>query len=262
MAKLVHKVPTFLPGPVKKEIMMCLRDIALDEQNIRYHEYTDGIIAGCGLVEEGMKIGLINGIVKFAGRLYKLNEKALVHYEHTDDWTVLKLRFSPQIQHREYTHYTAELVLDVSMDIKPNEMEMGRFKLKRGSRLRTVYKNFGDMVTEYDTVNLIHVRQAARNFYTLNPEITRHFAREAFRYLSDNPQDSAFCTACIATGGPVSRELIERYICNRLKWDYREMSNVELHKALVEVLDMISGQARGDRGRGHPGGVIFNNIFD
>ena len=259
MNKLEYKVPTFLPGPVKKEIMLCLRDIALDEQNIRYHEHTDGIIAGCGLIEEGMKIGLWGGIVKFGGRLYKLREKALVHYEPTDDWTILKLRFNPQIQHREYVHYTAELVLDVKLDMKPNEMEMGRFKLKKGSRLRTVYKDFWDMATEYDTVNLIHVQQASRHSSTLSPSITIHFAREAFRHLNGNSLDSAFCTACLATGEPLSRELIQRYACNRLERAYSEMSNTQLHKALAEVLDLISGRTRGDKGRGHKDGVMLIN---
>jgi len=259
MAKLEHKIPTLAPGPVKKEIVQCLRDLALDEQNIRYHEHTDGIIAGCGLIEENMKIGLINGIVKFGGRLYKLGEKAFVPYEPTDNWTVLKLRFGTQMQHREYIHYSAELVLDSGMDIKPNEMEMGRFKLKKGSRLRTQYKDFWDMVTEYDTVNLIHVKQAARHSPTLSPAIAMHFAREAFSYLGGHPLDGAFCTVCLATGEPVSRELIERYVCSRLGRDYREMNNTQLHEALGEILDLISGRARGDKGRGHKNGVLLIN---
>ena len=259
VSKLEYKVPTFLPGPVKKEILLCLRDNALDEQNIRYHEHTDGIIAGCGLVEENMKIGLVNGIVKFSGRLYKLREKALVPYEHTDAWTVLKLRFAPQAQHREYTHYTAELVLDSSTDIKPNEMEMGRFKLKKGSRLRTQYKDFWDMVTEFDTVNLVHVKQAACQSHTLNPAITTHFAREAFRYLSENPLDCAFCSTCLSDGQPISRELIQRYVSNRLNRDYREMDNVQLHVALGEVLDLISKRVRGDKGKGHKAGITLIN---
>jgi hypothetical protein len=245
---LEFKIPVFNAGPVKREMLLCLRDIAMDEQNIRYHEYSDGIIAGCGLIEEGMKIGLNHGIVKFGGRIYKLSEKALLPYEPTDTWTVLKLRFGPKIQHKEYEHYTAELVLDGDVERKPNEMEMGRFKLKKGSRLRTEYKDFWDMVTEYDTVNLIHVRQSARFDTTLSPAITMHLAKEAFSHLGANSLDSAFCTACLSTGEPLSRELITRYVCNRLGYEYEEKSNVELHKGLAEILDMILGKSR-DRGQ-------------
>ena len=259
MSKLEHKVPTFAPGPVKKEIMVALRDIALDEQNIRYNEHIDGIISGCGLIEEGMKIGLVGGIVKFAGRLYKLKEKALVHYEHTDDWTVLKLRFSPQIQHKEYIHYTAELTLDDNVDIRPNEMEMGRFKLKKGSRLRTAYKDFWDMATEYDTVNLVHVKHSMRYNHTLHPAITAHFARDAFEYLDDNSLDCAFCTACLAGESAISRELIERYIANRLEKKFEKMDNSKLHAALGEALNLITGRSRGNMGKGRKSGVMVIN---
>lgn len=259
MNKLEYKVPTFAPGPVKKEIMQCLRDIALDEQNIRFHEYSDGIITGCGLVEENMKIGLINGIVKFAGRLYRLKEKALVSYEPTDDWTILKLRFSPQTRHREYIMYTAELALDTNTSLLPNEMEMGRFKLKKGSSLRTSYKDFWDMNTEYDTVNLIYVNRAASFSATLCPAITIHFAREAFPCLNENPLDAAFCIACLQTRAPLSRELITRYICTRLGRSYAEMDNLALHQGLAEVLNLITGKSRSDRGRGRPLGVMLFN---
>jgi hypothetical protein len=259
MSKLEHKVPVFNPGPVKKEIMQCLRDLTLDEQNIRYYEHTDGIITGCDLVEENMRIGLVNGIVKFAGRLYKLREKALVPYEPTDDWTALKLRFSPQIQHREYTHYTADLVLDANLEMKPNEMEMGRFKLKKGSRLRTEYKDFWDMGTEYDTVNLLHIRQSAKHRSTLSPAITAHFAREAFPHLNSNALDAAFCAVCLSSGEAVGRELITRYVCNRLKLEYAEKDNIQLHEALAEILDSISGRARGDMGIGRRSGVMVIN---
>ena len=259
MSKIEHKIPIFPPGPLKKEMLMNLRDSALDEQNIRYHEYTDGIVVGCGLVEENMKIGLWGGIVKFAGRLYKLKEKELVPYRPTDDWTLLKLRFAPKTKHAEYDHYEAELALDADAGIKPNEMEIGRFKLKKGSRLRTEYEDFWDMATEYDTVNLIHVRQAARRMPTLSPAITVHFAREAFRYADADPMDASFCTACLASGEPVGRELITRYVCARLGLEYQDMCNARLHGSLAEVLDLISGRARKDKGRGHQDGVLLIN---
>ena len=260
MSKLEHKVPTFAEGTiVRKEIMQCVRDMALDEQNIRYYKYADGVIAGCTLVEENMKVGLINGMVKFAGHIYKLTTKAFVSYEPTDSLTILKLRFSPQITSKEYTHYTAELVLDTDATIKPHEMEMGRFKLKRGSRLRTDYKDFWDMATEYDTVNLIHVPQSACDKPTLSPAITRLFAQEAYNYLADNTLDSAFCTNALS-GETLNRELIERYICNRLKQDYTgTMNNSKLHASLGEVLRIITRRSGLNKGRGRNGDVVVLN---
>ena len=267
MPMFEYKAPTFEPGPVRKEIMQCLRDIALDEQNIRYYDYTDGVISGCALVEEYMKIGLINGIVKFSGRIYILKEKLIVPYEPTDALTILKLRFAPKNSNKEYTHYTAELVLDTDTTIKPYEMEMGRFKLKKGSRLRTVYVDFWDMATEYDTVNLINVPQAAicSTTTTLSPFITNYFAREAYGFfgnssVANNPLDIAFCTNILSSGKPINRELIERYVCNRLGQKYAEkLSNIQLYDALGEVLDLISGRSVIDKGLGHDDGIILIN---
>jgi len=259
MGKLEHKVPTLSPGPVKKEIMQCILGIALDEQNIRFHDYTDGIVMGCGLIEDNMTIGLVGGIVKYAGRLYKLTERMFVPYDHTDEWAVLKLKFSPRLLHKEYIHYTAELMLDTNIAILPGEMELGRFKLKKGSRLRTQYKDFWDMCTEFDTVNLLYVNHAARHQPTLSPEITTHFAREAFAHLGDNCLDAAFCSVCLSSGDAVGRELITQYVCNRLKLEYKEMDNARLHSALGEILDSITGRAHNDSGKGHRDGVLVIN---
>jgi len=71
--------------------------------------------------------------------------------------------------------------------------------------------------------------------------------------------DSAFCTACLADGAPVSRELITRYVCNRLRREYCEMGNAELHRGLAGVLDLISGRAHGDNRRMREGGVLLIN---
>ena len=259
MAKFEHKVPTLQPGPVKKEIVQCLQGIALDEQNIRFHDYTDGIVMGCSLVEEGMKVGLVGGIVKYAGRLYKLIEKVFVPYAHTDEWAILKLRFSPLIPHVEYIHYTAELVLDANVDIMPNEMELGRFKLKKGSRLRTEYKDFWDMCTEFDTVNLLYVNQSAWHQPTFSPAITTHFAREAFSHLGDNCLDAAFCSVCLSSGEAIGRELITQYVCNRLGRPYTEMDNARLHSELGKILDLITGRAHDDSGKGHQHEVLVIN---
>jgi hypothetical protein len=94
---------------------------------------------------------------------------------------------------------------------------------------------------------------------TLSPAITTHFAREAFPHLDGNPLDSAFCAACLQTGGAVGRELITLYICNRLERGYAEMGNLALHTSLAEILDLITGRANRNKGRGKTGGVMLIN---
>lgn len=246
-----HKVPLFTPKRIlSREILFSLRDLAYQEQVIRYTGYSDGVIAGCDLFEKAQTIGVKNGVVKFAGRLYQLESAISVPYEPTEQWRVLKVRFATQRETPDFAFYQGELVLDENTELAPNELELGRFKLKRGSRLRTKYVDFADMATEYDTVNLLHVRQAFPNEPTLHREITAHFAREAYPFLTDNALDIGFCGQCLASGQPVSRELVRLYLSARMKTDEPGMGSPELYRSLGRVLKAIkSGGALDGRKR-------------
>lgn len=255
--EFTHKAPTFAPGLLKKEILIALRDLTYTEQMLRYQEYSDGILYGCKLYEENMHVGILSGIIKYAGRIYMLADRTGIPYEPTDSWTALKIRFGTQIQHREYTHFTGQVVLDTNTQILPNEMEMGRFKLKKGSVLRTEYKDFYDMNTEYDTVNLQYVRQAGLGESTLSPEITWYFAREAYSYTQDSALDAAFCGSAL-NGKTVTREYIERYVCTRTGQEYRKMENEELLEGLENVLRAIRGTAGTRRRRERTGIDLYD----
>jgi len=244
-----HKIPQFTPKRIlSREILLSVRDIAYQEQAVRYAGYCDGIIAGCELFEEEMRIGVKNGLVKFGGRLYVLTEKMELCYQPTDEWAMVKIRFGLQIPSKDLVYYTGKLVLDNGLGMQSNELELGRFKLKKGSRLRTDYINFRDMETEYDTVNLLHVVQAAPVEATVSPKITRLFAQEAFPFLNDNPMDISFCSICLSTEQAVSRDYIQWYISRRMNTDYRPLDNIKIHRSLSEILEAIrTGGALGGR---------------
>lgn len=237
----IYKVPKLEPGPLKKEILWRMRDLPLEELWIRYSEYTNGIITGCSLFEENMRVGVNPGIVKYSGRLYFLNEKTSVQYEPTDSWVVLKIKFSPQKHHPEYEWYEGQLVLDENLNILPNEIEVGRFKLKVGSRLRTEYQSFEDMVTEYDTVNLTHINWSFPRRSTLHPDIMLHFARSVYAHTSESSKDFSFCNTILANNGLIARESIERYAGLGEGKDYSQLSNEELFKALLGVVKLLTG---------------------
>jgi len=250
-----HKLPLFNPAPLRKEILENMRDLTLMEQNARYSEYSDGILIGCGLVERSMNIGVKSGLVKYAGRIYVSTGQDSLTYSPTDDWTVLKIRFGNEEKTRDFSYYSGELILDENTVQMPNEMELGRFKLKKGSSLRTKYTDFQDMETEYDTVNLINVPYAGIGESTLCPEILVNFAREAYPHVTE-PLDTAFCTACLAGSGIMSRESIHQYIWRRLGNDTQEYGNKEMHRHLSYLLTEIKGLAR-HNGPNRPEGVLL-----
>jgi hypothetical protein len=238
-----YKIPQFNPAPMRREILESLRDLAFAEQSARYGEYSDGVLAGCGLFERDMSIGVTGGLVKYAGRVYALKDRESVPYRPTDAWTVLKIRFGGEEKTRDFLRYTGSLALDSNTSVLPNEMELGRFKLKQGSRLRTEYTDFRDMETEYDTVNLIGVQYAGIGESTLSPVIMTHFAKEAYSHAQD-VIDVSFCTACLAGNGVMSRESIRLYLIRRLKLPDKAFDNAELHSRLADALAEMKGEAK------------------
>jgi hypothetical protein len=238
----IHKIPLFNPAPLHREILESMRDLTLLEQTARFADYSSGILVGCGLIERDMNIGVSTGLVKFGGKVYVLESGASVKYEPTDEWIVLKARFGAEEKSRDFVCSTGELVLDSNVELLPNEIEFGRFKLKRGFRLRTEYVDFADMMTEYDTVNLINATFAGIGEPTLSPAILENFAKEAFEY-AENPIDTAFCCFALGNSGVVSRECIRRYILKRLKAETE--SNSEIFHGLEQILLELKGQGGG-----------------
>jgi hypothetical protein len=251
-----YTIPLFNPAPLRREILESTRDLAAREQAARYGGYSDGVLAGCGLFESDMNIGVLGGLVKFAGRVYVLPERESVPYRPTDAWTVLKIRFGGEERSRDFLRYTGYLALDENTNVLPNELELGRFKLKQGSRLRTEYTDFRDMETEYDTVNLIGVPFAGVGEPTLSPVIMTHFAKEAYPYAAE-AIDLAFCSSCLAGGGVMSRESVRLYLARRLKLPVRPFDNAELHGRLADVLADMKGETRGEARHANDGIMLL-----
>ena len=251
----VHKIPLFNPAPLRKEILESMRDLAENEQAARYDAYSSGILSGCVLFEKDMKIGVTSGLVKFAGRVYVLPQSDSVKYFANDVLMVLKIQFGGERVTRDFRIYEGTLVLEENTNILPNEIELGRFKLKQGSRLRSKYMDFQDMETEYDTVNPINIPFAGIGEHTLSPVILKHFAKEAYPF-ADNNIDVAFCTSCLANSGVMSRESIRMYLWRRLDLEGSEFDNQQLHSHLADILAEMKGASR-PKGKGHSDGVLL-----
>ena len=237
------KIPLFNPAPMRKEILETMRDLALSEQAARYSGYSDGILAGCELFEQQMHIGVTGGLVKFAGRVYVLDKPASVPYRATDAWTVLKIQFGGEQLSRDFSIYEGRLILDANVNTLPNEIELGRFKLKQGSRLRTDYVDFSDLETQYDTVNPFNVPLAGLGEPTLLPVIMTYFAQEAYQYAQD-PLDLTFVTGCLANSGVMSRAGIRHYLWRRFHLDGQMFDNRALYNYLTEALASMKGEWR------------------
>ena len=115
--------------------------------------------------------------------IYLMMEEERVDYQPKNRWQMLKAEFSEDETNLDYKAYCVRFFLDEELELGENQMEMCRFYLREGSALRDSYKNFADMSTEYDTVNLICATVAGIGEKTLHPVVKKFGMRKRRRLL-------------------------------------------------------------------------------
>ncbi|MGG3504900.1 DNA and RNA helicase [Paenibacillus lautus] len=236
-----HIAPKFEKGRILKTAMLeNLRDFPREFVDVYYQEYTDGIITGAQVEVGADSLTVHPGIVKHQGRLYLLKDAVSTKYRATGREAALKVRFHAGEEDSDWRTYRSEIVIDEQLEAGASELELCRFKLKEGARLRQDYQGFRDLATEFNTVNVLHVRYAAYGKSTLSPVILRCFAEEMIRKGSGDPQDFMFTMMCM-NEGTLARDVILHYMANRLGMSSREYTNVEIHKYLSRILDGVRG---------------------
>ncbi|MCE5285300.1 MAG: hypothetical protein LLG02_05590 [Pelosinus sp.] len=235
----INKYPIFSAGRVlKHEMLSLLRDYPRDYADILYRDYSDGILAGCKLIINSDNISVEPGMVRYQGKIYMMNESVHVPYTATGQDAIVKIYFKKEKTSGDFILGSGDVILQPGLKLAENELELCRFKLKAGARLRDDYQNFADLATEYDTVNIINVRHAAPYEPTLSPLITRRFASEALENKAMQPFDYAFVSQC-AAGEPVARLLITAYTSARLGIAAKDSTHTDMQRHLSNILSDI-----------------------
>jgi hypothetical protein len=240
-----NRYPNFAKGKIlKTEMLDSLRDFPKHGLDILYQEHSDGVLCGATVRVETEALVIGRGMVKWSGRIYMLEAEHRMPYRATGKETVLKVRFKEEDVQNDFIVYASEVLLDEDTQLHSNELELGRFKLKDGARLRTEYQSLADFATEYNTWNVLQIPYSGYSGSTLHPAVLKFFARELFKCGSSNPVDMAFAMQCM--GQPVlDRELIVRYVTYRLGLESRSFSNTQLHKYLTRIIEEAKGDYRG-----------------
>lgn len=234
---LVHIVPRFEKGRIlRTEMLENLRDFPRTFLDVRYDEYSDGILTGLKVTVEDQILVVGKGILKHAGRLYMLEDDFSVPYTATGRVTVLKMIFLEPTRRLDFTAHHAEIVLESEESMGLDEVELGRFKLKPGAVLRSDYQDFADIATEYNTWCDVNAPYSAISAPTLRPNILRIFAREMLQFRSGDVPDHVFSFTCL-NSERVSRQAIDQYIRLKTGISCENFSNVQLHRQLSMILD-------------------------
>lgn len=249
MAK--YKIPVFEHGSIlSQEMLERLREYAIELWNIQTGGFSDGILKGCGITVKEHVIYIGQGIFIFEGQVYFIHEEMKVPYFPENKWRALKIRIGEREKSNSFYIQEIEPVITEDLERRKGEIEIGRFRLQSGATLRSEYRNFQDVATEFDTLNLIHAQWAGYGKDTVSYEMLRFFAKEAIQKNIQNPDDFTFVEQILLTDGrSLNRAAIELYISKRLSKPMKDMTNEEIYRGLCEILRIFHSGGGGMQSR-------------
>lgn len=234
--------PLFESGHLlRREMLTATADYAFKFSELLYGEYSDGIISGCRLTTTADTIILNPGILIHQGIIYLIKEPITAAYFPTDTTCLLKLDFLGESREENFVYHDIEMRIDEQTIMTDNQIELCRFKLQSGAKLRYEYVDFEDRSTEYDTLNTIHVPYAAKNKCTLSPDIVAAFANELIAAHPQDPVDIAFCMRALDASQAIASETIAAFLNLRINASLENgnFNNAHLYKGLLKLLHMV-----------------------
>lgn len=228
---------------LRTEMLDKLRDYPKNFLDLSFQEFGDGVVNGCAITWDDGRLTISSGIIYWKGKLYLLEQPFIMECKAEDKFRYLKIQFLAEVREAGRIMGNTRVFLE---DKKPDpacEMELCRFRLQEGARLRDSHESLHDYSTEYDTINLIHQPYAVTGGSTLNPKIIRQFSKEMLRSQSTDPYDISFSMNAMANYGLVSVDCLREYLSARLGEEYGEKGNAGIYRGLLECL---KNQSNGD----------------
>lgn len=234
--------PLFAPKHLlKKEMLENLRDYPRNMFQILYQDHSDGILAGCELTVTEDHIVILPGIVYFKGIPYVLEKEWKVEYEAAGRLTYLKIRFLDREVGVGQEEYLSRVYLEETPPEDGYEIELARFKLQPGARLRDQYTDFFDFNTEFDTINRIYAPFSSLGKHSVDPQILKGFSSALIRYPIQNPWDYPFVMDCMKLHTAMPYDQIKTYLNLRLGQE-KEYSNRDVYEELSRILLKAEGK--------------------
>lgn len=244
---LVQAIPIFQDAHLLRRVMLeALSDYAYLSNQLLYKGYGDGIMAGCQLTTTEDSIILNEGVVFYEGQMFLIKEPMYINYYPTNTTTVLKIHFSDQKKDTGFIYREVDISLSEQTALLKGEVELCRFKLQSGARLRYQYQGFEDRNTEFDTLNVIHAAYSAKGGSTLAPEILWDFAAEMLDIEELPDFDALFCIQLMNQDRPTGKSALTMYLQRRNKIMLTDTSNLSMYQELVKILrEMKNGVKSG-----------------
>lgn len=219
---------------LRGEMLEQLRDYPKNYISMSFRGYGNGIITGCEITWDSGRLTIAPGIILYKNNIYMMETPYEAECEALDRIRYLKVQFLTEEREHGSIVGNSRVALDGE---KPNpacEIELCRFRLQEGAKLRDEHEGFEDYSTLYDTINLIHAPYATEGGSTLKPLLLETFAKEMMAKTSENTMDCIFSMNILANSGHVPADFIQEYLLART--GERAEGNSNLYRGLLDVL--------------------------
>lgn len=218
------------------EMLEQLRDYPRNYWNISFNGYSDGIVCGCEVSWDSNRLMIEPGILYYRKKLYFMEQPYYLECVSEDRMRYLKVQFLAEIQEEGKIEGNTRILLEEKKPDVSCEIELCRFRLQEGARLRNTYENLEDYTTEYDTIHLVYVPYASYQESTLHPKILKQFAQEMLSLRSEDSYDISFVMNVMANQGKIPADCIRSYLEVKLGKQNLKKGNEGLYEGLKEVL--------------------------
>lgn len=220
---------------LKKDMLEELRDYPLIISRMMLEDCGNGVLKGTGITWEDQVLRVHPGLILFGGNIYRMEEECSLMCPPVDQLTYIKVRFVTM----DFEKDRIGGLGDVYIDERPpedGEVELGRFRLQEGARLRCEYESFEDYQTEFDTVNRIYMPYVCPGGTGLWPKLLMEFAIELMKTGTENIYDVSFATQVMGAKGQISQELVVWYVEKNTEKKVTDFSNRLFYESLLHIL--------------------------
>lgn len=244
----IHKTPIFNSGTVlTKDMMEAMKSYAVNMGRLSYLGYSDGVLKGCNLSVNEDLITISPGIILYFGEPILINEKIHLEYKATNSCKIVIARIGEEEMTQDYIMRKVQFKLINEDELNFQDIELARFTLQQGARLRNHYKDFYDISTDYNTLCIAYAKWSAYERSSISYEVLRKYAEEASKAGLSDAIDQCFIQLIYrGNGTSLHRGIIESYINSKLNKTTANASAYELYQCLTECLKQIqSGKQSG-----------------
>lgn len=220
-----------------------LTDQTFSLPNCFYYKFSNGIMSGFEIAVEKDNIIVSPGVFRYNHEMFVIDQDILIAYQANDTLMYLKLCFVGTKSTGEEEENEFYITLDELPSTK-SDIELCRFRLQKGAKLRTKYDDFDDMSTEFDTVNLIHSPWSNQGCATLNPAILKRFAKEMMGLQNNKSIDVQFCMQILCSSFAMPMEGILSYFCFRDDMEMENLTNIQAYKKLRAIIGIEKDKER------------------